>query len=105
MFIPSAIINPTETEITVIEGGQYRLDKFRLGEYVLMQFTGLKDSKGKEIYEGDVVKFIEENLIGEIRYQDDAFVMGGLGIKSAARFPEKYKIIGNIYENPELCKP
>ena len=87
-----------------------------LGRYEnCMQYTGLKDKNGKEIYEGDVVRYKLDNPpreetishgIYSIIYDDGAF-----------RFAEdKYdwwltretikdielEIIGNIYENPEL---
>jgi uncharacterized phage protein (TIGR01671 family) len=78
---------------------------------VVMQFTGLKDRQGKEIYEGDVVKIDggAEPVIAPIGFEYGCFV-----VKWKANAPElKYyigmsfcsiEIIGNIYENPELLK-
>ena len=78
-------------------------------DYLLMQYTGLKDKNGKEIYEGDIVKltaiggylqdgsFEVENIISfhENFSHDDRYYQMD---------KEKIEIIGNIYENPELLK-
>ena len=73
----------------------------------ILQWTGLKDKNGREIYEGDVV-FSESN---QYYKQDeiiwDCFGMGwDIGKKDSwkLRSPmsSKTEIIGNIYENPEL---
>jgi uncharacterized phage protein (TIGR01671 family) len=95
-------------------------------DMVLMQFTGLKDNKGKEIYEGDIVKQMD---IDWDKTPDDAepanYVMKETmrDVVTMERFPcywlknehfgyegedlvadENCEVIGNIYENPELLK-
>ncbi len=69
----------------------------------LMQFTGLKDKKGKEIYEGDLVK--SWNNIYEVRWKLNRFtfiLVKKLKVKMKDNLTDNKEIIGNIYENPEL---
>ena len=66
----------------------------------LMQFTGLLDKKGVEIYEGDIIEWIDHSGVSEVRWKDDGWVVGtGTSLKSML---DVFEIIGNKFENPEL---
>lgn len=72
-----------------------------------MQFTGLLDKNGKEIYEGDIV-FAEEyvgfkNLKAEVIYNRGRFCLN-TGTIPEDLIAELCEVIGNIYSNPELLK-
>jgi len=82
---------------------------FYLGHnYTIMQYTGMKDKNRKEIYEGDIVEYKGregiKSYIVKYEYCGFSFVEVGHENCSAAFPTDKSKIVGNIYENPELIK-
>ena len=76
-----------------------------LPEVVLIQYTGLKDKNGVEIYEGNIVE-IDTGAIGEVVFNDECAYFSietKTGIFLFEDIPLKaIKVIGNIFENKEL---
>ena len=75
-------------------------------DLIVMQYTGLKDKNGKEIYEGDILRYAEN---GEIAWDNQGyFGVTNFGIGNCHPLhltsQEDREIIGNIYDNPELLK-
>lgn len=75
--------------------------------YKIMQYTGLKDKNGVEIYEGDIVERIKDKLFGVIYYSYDGyFIKVDNSIDARLHdwkcYCDSIEIIGNIYKNPEL---
>jgi uncharacterized phage protein (TIGR01671 family) len=69
----------------------------------LMQFTGLLDKNGKEIYEGDVCININTNNKGFVRFDYGwAIDYNNHSHDMPQYYCEHLEIIGNIHENPEL---
>jgi len=97
-------------------------------DFVIMQYTGLKDSTGKDIYEHDILDYGPPNAIYLVKFglylpddlkefdNDDCLIvphqygwhtekLGDGKLDSLTPyFDEDYTIIGNDYENPELLK-
>jgi len=69
-------------------------------EKLAMQYTGLKDKNGKEIWEGDIVRELKDSWIEVVEWDD--MDSGFKPFNDHREVPIAFEIIGNIYENPEL---
>lgn len=104
-------------EVMVGDGNIWIIDEDSVaGDWIvnndlnLMQSTGLKDKNGKEIFEGDILK--SNKYITSVFYERGAYCVkfsrtpNTTVTMNVISFIEKYKtkILGNIYENPELLE-
>jgi hypothetical protein len=111
IFIAHAQVEPLYYPVNLVKS--LGTDTYFIEHDIKDQYTGLKDTNGKEIYEGDIILCVRKGeLIPYKVYKDEETQqhwidsLDGAGdVEQLYGFHHTCKIIGNIYENPELLNP
>lgn len=93
------------TEDDNLFNSDYKTAEFK--DIELLQFSGVKDKAGQELYEADVIKFNDgiDDIYGLISYDDEdgAYRVSYENItEHLSDLEGDFEIVGNIFENPDL---
>lgn len=96
-----------DTEVSTPEGDKYISgDSEKLEHLKYLQYTGLKDENGVEIYEGDIVKILYCDKLLKIDYEEGSF---GTYFQNGDchELGDVYRgceVVGNFYEHPHILE-
>ena len=106
-IVPVSRIN-FDCETVEVDLGNGDYSEYDFDEVIIMQYTGLKDKNGVEIYEGDIARVGLSEFLFEVGFSQEyvqfkIFAVNG-NISASMNRDLEYTVIGNIHNNPELME-
>lgn len=108
LILPERVAIHCDGELWIKVSNTYMAKQER-DDYDFMQYTGLKDCNGVDIYCGDILKFWD--WVGFIKFSGGVYLLEYKDKKdtcstlfSSDKVMNNYEVIGNIYENGDLLK-
>lgn len=106
--------------LSIMTNEEFAIKKYHLQEWKVMDWTGLKDINGKDVFEGDILKLMNNRGTPLTHYwqviweapnfniqsiiEEGLAEQGVLPLDEGHAFYKSIEVIGNIHENPELLK-
>lgn len=108
-WVYGSLLRWPDGDCTILESkdGKNYVWKREIEPNTVGQYTGLRDTDGREIYEGDIVRTsVAKDAIGVVEWNNDqaSFVVHMKGRTQCYPLSKSDKIIGNIHDNPELLR-
>ena len=93
------VVSDTEGRTHIVVGTRIITIEWEVDPSTVGQFTGLTDKNGKRIFEGDIL-VLRTGIPYIVKFEDGGFVLTGTTIP--IHHADKFEVIGNIHDNPEL---
>ena len=114
-FYGDLVHSPDKKRTAILLNDKDSYDVCEVNPETVGQFTGLYDCNGKEIFEGDILKWEKDGLMYVVRFWQGMFyasieecnegIFGGFPLHALTEYDDrKCEIVGNIYDNHELLK-
>ena len=115
-WLYGVLVHPSDMErCAILVNDRESCDECEVDPCSIGQFTCLCDSSGKEIYEGDIIRWYVNNLLYVVTFESGMFyasikecnegMLGGFPLHQLTEYDYgKCEIVGNIHDNPELLK-
>lgn len=85
--------------------GSTKEERMMQRPHIFMQFTGLVDSKGKKIFEGDIIQFTSKGEKSDVYSIVKDYIFDTVKLHDRQPYWDHNEVIGDIYSNPELLTP
>ena len=94
-------VSDTDGRTYILAGSRTITIEWEVDPSTVGQYTGLKDKNGRRIFDGDILT-LRGGRPRVVRFEDGTFILEYSSIQM--RFANKFEVIGNVHDNPELLE-